>query len=62
MGVLQQCGNRPWAMRVPMDGSSQPALVPGTVVPHAIIASRTHLAVSPDGKYLAFVITTNADG
>jgi serine/threonine protein kinase len=46
------------AMRVPMDGSSQPVVVPGSVVPHAIIVSR-HLALSQDGKYLAFVITVS---
>jgi eukaryotic-like serine/threonine-protein kinase len=43
-------------MRVPMDGSSKPAVVPGTHVPHSIIAD-THVAVSPDGKYLASVIS-----
>jgi eukaryotic-like serine/threonine-protein kinase len=43
-------------MRVPIDGSSKPSVVPGTLVPHAIVAD-THVAVSPDGKSLAFVIS-----
>jgi Tol biopolymer transport system component len=42
--------------RVPVDGSSKPVLVPGTIVPHAIVADR-RIAVSPDGKYLACVIS-----
>jgi hypothetical protein len=48
-------------MSVPLDGSSQPIVVPGTVVPHAIIASR-YFAISSDGKSLACAITiTPAD-
>ena len=43
-------------MRVPIDGSSKPTVVPGAVVPHSIVAD-THNAISPDGKYLAFVIS-----
>jgi serine/threonine protein kinase len=43
-------------LRVPIDGSSKPVVVPGTVVPHSIAAD-THIAISPDGKYLAFVIS-----
>ncbi|MGB6899046.1 MAG: hypothetical protein WBE12_10670, partial [Candidatus Acidiferrum sp.] len=43
-------------LRVPIDGSSKPVVVPGTVVPHAIAAD-TRVAISPDGKYLAFVIS-----
>jgi eukaryotic-like serine/threonine-protein kinase len=51
----QYTGN---VMRVPIDGSSKPANIPGTVVPNAIISSR-YSAVSPDGKYLACVITVS---
>ncbi|MGB9403575.1 MAG: protein kinase [Candidatus Acidiferrales bacterium] len=47
--------------RVPVDGSNKPALVPGAVVPHAIISSR-NIGVSPDGKYLATVITISPTG
>ena len=43
-------------MRVPVDGSSQPAAVPGSVVPHAIVAD-TRGVISPDGKYLGFVVS-----
>ncbi len=48
-------------LRVPIDGSSKPVLVPGAVVPHAIISSR-NIGVSPDGKYLATVITISPTG
>ncbi|MGB2671930.1 MAG: protein kinase [Candidatus Acidiferrum sp.] len=43
-------------LRVPIDGSSKPVVVPGTVVPHAIAAD-TRVAISPDGNYLACVIS-----
>ncbi|MGB0035850.1 MAG: protein kinase [Candidatus Acidiferrales bacterium] len=43
-------------MRVPIDGSSKPVAVSGTVVPHAIVAD-TRVAISLDGKFLAFVIS-----
>jgi Tol biopolymer transport system component len=43
-------------MRVPIDGSSKPVVVPGAHVPHSIVAD-THVAISPDGKYLAVVIS-----
>jgi serine/threonine protein kinase len=45
--------------RAPLDGSEKPSIVPGTIVPHAIIASR-NVAVSADRKYLAWVITVPA--
>jgi Tol biopolymer transport system component len=45
-------GNR--VQRVAIDGGT-PETVPGTVVPHAIIASHA-LSFSPDGKTLAFTI------
>jgi eukaryotic-like serine/threonine-protein kinase len=44
------------AMRVPLDGSSKPEVIPGTVVPNAIISSH-QVGISPDGKYFACVIT-----
>jgi Tol biopolymer transport system component len=47
--------------RVPLDGSEKPALVPGTIVPHSIIVSRT-IAVSADGRYMAWVITARVNG
>ena len=47
--------------RVPLDGSEKPALVPGTIVPHSIIVSRT-IAVSADGRYMAWVITARVSG
>ena len=46
-------------MRVPIDGSSKPAVTPGTVVPNAIISGR-YCAGSPDGKYLACVMTVSS--
>jgi len=42
--------------RVPVDGGT-PETVPGTRIPHAITAS-TYLDFSPDGKSVAFLITT----
>jgi len=48
--------NTYYFLRVPIDGSSKPVVVPGTSVPHSIVAD-TRGAISPDGKYLAFVIT-----
>ncbi|MGA6988743.1 MAG: protein kinase [Terriglobales bacterium] len=41
--------------RVPADGSGQGEVVPGSVVPNTIIAG-LRPALSPDGKFLAFVI------
>src|SRR5271169_1086315 len=41
--------------RVPADGSGQAEVVPGSVVPNAIIAG-LRPALSPDGKFLAVVI------
>jgi eukaryotic-like serine/threonine-protein kinase len=40
--------------RVPVDGSAPPEIVPGSVLPNAIIASR-RFALAPDGKRLAYV-------
>ncbi len=40
--------------RVPVDGSTQPELVPGSVIPNSIIASPS-IGLSPDGKSLAFI-------
>ena len=50
---------REGVQRAPLDGSEKPADVPGTIVPHAIVASR-NVAVSADGKYLAWVVTLTA--
>jgi eukaryotic-like serine/threonine-protein kinase len=43
-------------MRVPLDGSRKPELVPESQVPHAIVGD-PRLGISPDGKWLAFVVT-----
>ena len=43
-------------MRVPVDGSSKPAIIPGTAIPNGIVSSHD-LGVSPDGKFLACMIT-----
>jgi Tol biopolymer transport system component len=48
-------------MRVPVDGSSKPEVIPGTVPPNAIISS-DQFGLSPDGKYFACVITTTPTG
>jgi serine/threonine protein kinase len=48
-------------MRVPADGSSKPAAVPGTAVAHAILSDR-RVQISPDGKYIAYVITISPPG
>jgi eukaryotic-like serine/threonine-protein kinase len=45
--------------RVPVDGSAAPEIVPGTVLPNAIIASR-HFALSADGKRLAYLSASSA--
>jgi eukaryotic-like serine/threonine-protein kinase len=44
------------AMRVPVDGSSKPEVIPGVVPPNSIISSDQY-GISPDGKYFACVIT-----
>jgi len=49
------------AMRVPVDGSSKPEVVPGAVPPNAIISSDEY-GISPDGKYFACVITMTPAG
>jgi len=43
-------------MRAPMDGSGKPEVVPGSVVPNAIIGDPV-FGLSPDGKLLGFVST-----
>ena len=48
-------------MRVPVDGSHKPELVPGSVVPNTILGD-PHGGLSPDGKLLAFVVTANTRG
>jgi hypothetical protein len=48
-------------VRVPLNGSDKPAIVPSTFVPHAIFASR-YVAVSPDVRYLALGDYGIADG
>jgi eukaryotic-like serine/threonine-protein kinase len=48
-------------MRVPLDGSAKPEIVPGTVVPHSILGDPT-VGVSPDGKLLAFLSSSTAVG
>jgi serine/threonine protein kinase len=48
-------------MRVPIDGSSKPEVVPGSVIPNAIIGD-PHLGLSPDGKMLAFMMSATAPG
>jgi len=45
--------------RAPLDGSAAPEIVPGTVLPNAIIASR-HFALSADGKRLAYLSASSA--
>jgi eukaryotic-like serine/threonine-protein kinase len=45
--------------RVPVDGSTAPEIVPGTVIPNAIVASR-HFALSADGKRLAYLSASSA--
>ena len=47
--------------RVPLDGSGQPEVVPGSEHPNSIIASH-RIGLSADGKYLAFVISPRAAG
>ncbi len=48
-------------MHVPVDGSSKPEVVPGTVIPHAI-AGGVNIGLSPDGKLLTFVSSTTEPG
>ncbi len=45
--------------RAPVDGSAAPEIVPGTVLPNAIIASR-RIALSADGKRLAYLSAASA--
>jgi serine/threonine protein kinase/dipeptidyl aminopeptidase/acylaminoacyl peptidase len=47
--------------RVPIDGLSKPDAVPGATVPNTIVATRD-IALSQDGKYMAYVVTTNPRG
>jgi Tol biopolymer transport system component len=39
-----------------VDGSSKPAIIPGTAISNGIVSSHD-LGVSPDGKYLACIVT-----
>jgi len=48
-------------MRVPLDGSRPPEVVPGTVIPNAIVGD-PQIGVSPDGKFLAFVSSAVVSG
>jgi eukaryotic-like serine/threonine-protein kinase len=41
--------------RVPLDGSAKPGPIPGSVLAHAILVGR-ELAISPDGKTLAYLV------
>jgi Tol biopolymer transport system component len=43
--------------RVPLDGSGKAEVVPRSVVPKTFLAS-TQIGLSPDGKFLAFVVGT----
>ncbi|MFZ3262860.1 MAG: hypothetical protein WA172_02575 [Terriglobales bacterium] len=64
-GYAPACsGNQAWVYflkdvsqlwRVPLDGSSEPEAIPGSVVPHAFQAGRG-MGISPDGKTLAYLI------
>ena len=40
--------------RVPIDGSAPSEVVPGSVIPLSVVAA-PHVAISPDGKRLAFI-------
>ncbi len=40
--------------RVPIDGSAAPEVVPGSAIPNSIVAA-PRVAISPDGKQLAFI-------
>src|SRR5208282_4457215 len=48
-------------LRVPLDGSSKPEVVPGTVIPGGIVGD-FHFGASPGGKLLAFVSSATAPG
>ena len=57
---VEQRGNGVW--HVPADGSSKPELVQASVIPNSIPGD-LHVAVSPDGKLLAFVTSkTDPEG
>jgi serine/threonine protein kinase len=45
--------------RAPVDGSAAPEIVPGSVIPTAIVAAR-HISIAPDGKRLAFILAMGA--
>ena len=47
--------------RVPIDGSAQPEVVPGSVIPNSIIGSSS-IGLSPDGKSLAFIASLGTQG
>lgn len=48
-------------MRVPVDGSRKPEVVPGTVIPNSIVGD-PQVGVSPDGKLMALVMTSSGTG
>ena len=45
-------------LRVPLDGSRPPEVVPGSTIPKSILGA-PEIGISPDGKLLAFVSSTN---
>jgi serine/threonine protein kinase len=45
-------------MRVPVDGSQKPEIVPGAVIPNMILGDPV-IGLSPDGKLLAFLLTAS---
>jgi Tol biopolymer transport system component len=47
--------------QVPVDGSAQPEVVPGSAHPKSIIATDA-IGLSSDGKYLTFIISTAMPG
>jgi serine/threonine protein kinase len=48
-------------MRVPIDASTKPEIVPGSIIPGAIVGD-PHFGLSPDGKTLAFASSSTAPG
>ncbi len=44
-------------MRVPLDGSRQPEVVPGSTIPKSILGAQ-EIGISPDGKLLTFVASS----
>jgi eukaryotic-like serine/threonine-protein kinase len=48
-------------MRVPLDGSHKPEIVPGAVIPNTILGDQV-IGLSPDGKLLAFLLAASGSG